>query len=191
LEEAILKRDVIDIYNIARKLSFKNINMDIIIGLADEGINEINSTMDEIAKLKPDSITIHGLSIKRGSELKDSKINKQNSRTKEEICKMYNLAHQRAKSIGMFPYYMYRQKNMIGNMENTGYCMASKEGIYNIEMIEDRESIIAFGADGVSKLIDNETGKIDRLANLKDVKEYINRIDEMINKKVQLFFKEE
>lgn len=184
------KEDVINIFNMARKLGFKNINMDIIIGLADEGINEIKNTMDEIEKLNPDSITIHGLSIKRGSKLKDSD-NKQAVRSIDEICNMYQEAHNRSKKMGMFPYYMYRQKNMIGNMENTGYCTESKEGIYNMEMIEDSESILAFGADGVSKLVDNETGRIDRQANVKDVKEYINRIDEMISKKIQLFFKEE
>ncbi|MFA6940359.1 MAG: coproporphyrinogen dehydrogenase HemZ [Clostridiaceae bacterium] len=184
------KEDVINIFNMARKLCFENINMDIIIGLADEGINEIKNTMDEIEKLNPDSITIHGLSIKRGSKLKDSD-NKQAARGFDEICNMYQEAHARSKKIGMFPYYMYRQKNMIGNMENTGYCMTSKEGIYNMEMIEDSESILAFGADGVSKYVDTKTGRIDRTANVKDVKEYINRIDEMITRKVQLFFKEE
>lgn len=184
------KEDVINIFNMARKLGFKNINMDIIIGLADEGINEIKNTMDEIEKLKPDSITVHGLSIKKGSKLKDSD-NKQAARSIDEIYNMYQEAHNRSKKIGMFPYYMYRQKNMIGNMENTGYCKTSKEGIYNMEMIEDSESILAFGADGVSKLVDNKTGRIDRQANVKDVKEYINRIDEMISKKIQLFFKEE
>jgi len=184
------KEDVINIFNMARKLGFKNINMDIIIGLADEGVTEIKNTMDEIENLNPDSITIHGLSIKRGSKLKDSD-NKQAARSFDEIYNMYKEAHARSKKIGMFPYYMYRQKNMIGNMENTGYCIPLKEGIYNMEMIEDSESILAFGADGVSKLVDNKTGGIDRQANVKDVKEYINRIDEMISKKIQLFFKEE
>ncbi|MDV3428393.1 MAG: coproporphyrinogen dehydrogenase HemZ [Bacillota bacterium] len=183
------KEDVINIFNMARNLGFKNINMDIIIGLADEGINEIKNTMDEIEKLNPDSITVHGLSIKRGSRLKDS--DNQAVRSFSEIYNMYQEAHDRSKKLGMFPYYMYRQKNTMGNMENTGYCIPSKEGIYNMEMIEDSESILAFGADGVSKLVDNKTGRIDRQANVKDVKEYINRIDEMISKKIQLFFKEE
>lgn len=184
------KEDVINIFNMARKLGFKNINMDIIIGLADEGISEIKTTMDEIEKLKPDSITIHGLSIKRGSKLRENN-SIQDTRNMGEINNMYKEAHFRSKKMGMFPYYMYRQKNMLGNMENTGYCNETKEGIYNIVMIEDSESILAFGADGVSKFVDFKTGRIDRQANVKDVKEYINRIDEMISKKIQLFFKEE
>lgn len=185
------KEDIINTFNLARKLSFKNINMDIIIGLEDEGIDEIKNTMYEIENLKPDSITVHGLSIKRGSKLKDSGIKNEGSRARSEIYKMYQEAYDGCRKIGMKPYYMYRQKNMLGNMENTGYCIPTKEGIYNIEMIEDRESIIAFGADGISKLVNYETGRIDRSANVKDVKQYINRIDEMISKKVQLFFKEE
>jgi coproporphyrinogen dehydrogenase HemZ len=185
------KEDIINTFNLARKLSFKNINMDIIIGLEDEGIDEIKNTMKEIENLKPDSITVHGLSIKKGSKLKDTGVNSRGGRTRSEISKMYQEAYDGCRKINMKPYYMYRQKNMLGNMENTGYCIPDKEGIYNIEMIEDRESIIAFGADGISKLVDHETGRIDRSANVKDVKEYINRIDEMISKKIQLFFKEE
>ena len=81
---------------------------------------------------------------------------------------------------------MYRQKNMIGNRENVGYSKPSKEGLYNIQMIEERQTIIAAGADAVSKVVFLEENRIERFANVKDVREYINRIDEKIHNKVQL-----
>ena len=93
---------------------------------------------------------------------------------------MYKATNNLALSIGLEPYYMYRQKNMVGNMENLGFSKPGKECIYNIEMIEERQTIIALGADAVSKVVNLETGKIKRFGNVKDVREYADRIDEMI-----------
>lgn len=185
-------KDVIDKFNLARKLSFENINMDIIIGLEGEGLEEIKYTLDKIEELNPDSITIHGLSIKKGSELKENyDINNSMKASEKIILEMYKECHKRINNMGMIPYYMYRQKNIIGNMENVGYCYKGKEGSYNINMIEDNSTILAFGADAVSKYVNKETGLIIRQANPKDVIDYINRIDEIISKKEELFFKEE
>lgn len=86
----------------------------------------------------------------------------------------------------MKPYYMYKQKNMIGNMENIGYTTFSKEGIYNIQMIEEKQTVIALGADAVSKVVFLDENRHERFANVKDVREYIKRVDEMIDKKIAL-----
>ena len=83
----------------------------------------------------------------------------------------------------MKPYYMYRQKNMVGNMENVGFSIEGHEGIYNIEMIEEKQNIIAIGSDAVSKIIFNDENRLERFPNLKDVREYVNRIDELISRK--------
>lgn len=91
-----------------------------------------------------------------------------------------------AQDLQMKPYYMYRQKNMVGNMENIGYSKEGKESIYNIEMMEDKQTVVALGADAVTKVVYLESGKIERFGNVKDVKEYINRINEMIEKKIEL-----
>ncbi|MGL5822142.1 MAG: coproporphyrinogen III oxidase [Sarcina sp.] len=185
-----LSDSVIDKFNLARKLEFDNINMDIIIGLPNEGIENVRYTVEEIKKLNPDSLTVHGLSIKRASKLYENLVLKKSVKIAEqnELNEMYEASSNLAKDLGMEPYYMYRQKNMVGNMENVGYSKEHLECYYNIQMIEDTQTIIAIGADAVSKVVYIEEGKgrIERFANVKDVKEYINRAEEMIEGKLAL-----
>ncbi len=177
-----------DVYNEARKLGFNNINMDVIVGLPGEGIEELTFTCKELESLSPDSLTVHGLSIKRASKLHESIVlNKEYHIPKQqELSLMYKETELLANKLNMIPYYMYRQKNMIGNMENVGYTLKGKECIYNIEMIEERQTIIALGADGISKVVFLEENRIERFANTKDVKQYIERIDELIEGKIKL-----
>jgi oxygen-independent coproporphyrinogen-3 oxidase len=104
----------------------------------------------------------------------------------EEIIKMYEESRNLAENLGISPYYMYRQKNMVGNMENLGYARVGKECIYNIQMIEERQTVIALGAAAVSKVIFLEEDRLERFPNLKDLHEYISRVDEMIEKKKNL-----
>ena len=99
---------------------------------------------------------------------------------------MYEESRILAQELGLHPYYMYRQKNMVGNMENLGYSRKGAECIYNIEMIEDKQTIIALGADAVSKVVFLDENRVERFANIKDIKEYCNRIDEMIEGKINL-----
>ena len=180
--------DVKEKFKIARELGFKDINMDMIIGLPGEGIKEAIKTANEIKELNPDSLTVHGLSLKRGSRLYENFILKKGLGIKpqDEISKMYEESRKLANDLELIPYYMYRQKNMVGNMENVGYSKAGKECIYNMQMIEDTQSIIALGADAVSKVVFREENRIERFPNVKDVREYINRIDEMIEGKIDL-----
>lgn len=180
--------DVNKVFLKAREMGFDNINMDIIIGLPGEGIEHIQKTCHDIAALKPDNITIHGLCIKRGSRFHEEIINKTRFAisNQETIDKMYKCTEMLADDLGMEPYYMYRQKNMVGNMENVGYCTKGKEGIYNIEMIEEKQTIIGIGADAVTKVIFLEENRIERFPNIKDVREYISRIDEKLQGKISL-----
>jgi coproporphyrinogen dehydrogenase HemZ len=175
-------------FQMARELGFHNINMDLIVGLPGEKISHMIKTCGEILKIKPDSITIHGMSIKRGSKLHENMLNnlKFEIPAQEELNKMYQRTVDLAKNLHMKPYYMYRQKNMVGSMENVGYATAFCEGIYNIQMIEEKQTIIALGADAVCKVVFLEENRHERFANLKDVKGYIERIDEMIEKKIAL-----
>ena len=99
---------------------------------------------------------------------------------------MYEESRILASELGLEPYYMYRQKNMVGNMENLGYSKKGKECIYNIQMIEDKQTIIALGADAVTKAVFLEEDRIERFGNAKVLREYINRIDEMIEGKIKL-----
>lgn len=188
--------DVYEKFNMARELGFSDINMDIIIGLPGEGLEHIKKTVNELKKLKPDSITIHGLALKRGSIMFDNFIMKKGLgiKSQEEISKMYLESKNLADELGLSPYYMYRQRNMVGNMENIGYAKEGKHCLYNIEMIEDNQTIIALGADAVSKVVFMEENRLERFGNVKDVKEYVNRINELVEGKIALLdtlYKEE
>lgn len=179
--------DIIDKFNLARKMGFDNINMDVIVGLPNENLSHIENTCKKILKLNPDSLTVHGMSIKRGSKLyEEIYINKVRIMKQQSLNEMYKRTTMLAEELNMKPYYMYRQKNMVGHMENVGYCKSGKEGLYNIEMIEDKQTIIALGADAVTKAVNLKNNKIERFGNLKDVKEYITRFDEKIKGKIEL-----
>lgn len=172
-------------FTLARKMGFDNINMDIILGLPDESSADVIRTLDAIRLLRPDSLTIHSLAVKRASNLSrwiqehgmDSMIN-----TEETM----EIAMSGAKSMGMQPYYLYRQKNMAGNFENTGYALPGHYGLYNILMMEEIQTVIALGAGTVSKRVYAD-GRIERRDNIKDAGLYIERVTEMIDRKKQLF----
>ena len=175
-------------FAMARELGFDNINMDLIVGLPGEKISHIIRTCDKISQMKPDSITIHGMSIKRASKLHENMLNNYRFQVpaQEELNQMYEHTVELSKKLHMKPYYMYRQKNMVGNMENVGYTTPGKEGIYNIQMIEEKQTVIALGADAVCKVVFLEENRHERFANIKDVREYVKRVDEMIEKKIAL-----
>lgn len=180
--------DIKEKFKMARELGFDDINMDIIIGLPGENHKDMINTKNELIKLKPDSITVHGLALKRGSRMYEEFILKKGIEmtSQEEIIKMYEESRNLAENLGLSPYYMYRQKNMVGNLENLGYAKEGKECIYNIQMIEERQTTIAIGAAAVSKVIFLEEDRLERFPNLKDLHEYISRIDEMIERKKNL-----
>lgn len=181
-------KDVKEKFKLAREMGFNDINMDIIIGLPGEGLDYVKTTCNEIYNLKPDSLTVHGLSLKRASILYENFILKKGIQVKkqEELASMYNESMELSKKLDLKPYYMYRQKNMVGNMENLGYSKEGKECIYNIQMIEDKQTIIALGADAVTKVVFLEDDRIERFGNIKDIKEYSNRIEEMVSGKIKL-----
>lgn len=181
-------KDVVDKFNMARNCGFHNINMDIIVGLPGENLSSIKKTCEYIEKLDPDNLTVHGMSVKRGSRLHENMVNNVNFAVPDqhELNLMYEETINLSRRINMNPYYMYRQKNMVGNMENVGYAKYGKEGLYNIQMIEERQTIIACGADAVSKVVFLDENRIERHFNVKDVREYIKRVDEMIDKKIKL-----
>lgn len=176
--------EFVDMYNVARELGFDNINVDVIIGLPDETIDDINYSLQEIVKLKPENITIHTLSYKRGSDLtKTLKLSDINSFY--HIGDMLDCAKNIVENNEYKPYYMYRQKNMSGqaNAENVGYCLGENYGIYNIQMMEEKQHIISCGAGVATKIIFSEENRLEKFYGLKTVEEYNSRFDEMMNKK--------
>ena len=168
-------------FAMAREEGFANINMDIILGLPGEGEEDVAYTMDEIQKLHPDSLTVHSLAIKRASGL-NRWIEENGISTLNNTDTTMEIAAKAAKDMGMQPYYLYRQKNMSGNFENVGYARPGKYGIYNILIMEEKQTIVACGAGSVSKRVYPD-GRIERSENVKDVSQYIERIGEMIERK--------
>lgn len=171
-------------FAMAREEGFANINMDIILGLPGEGEEDAAYTMDEIQKLHPDSLTVHSLAIKRASGL-NRWIEENGISTLNNTDTTMEIAAKAAKDMGMQPYYLYRQKNMSGNFENVGYARPGKYGIYNILIMEEKQSIVALGAGSISKRV-YLNGRIERCENVKDVALYIEKIDEMIERKRKL-----
>ena len=168
-------------YWMAREAGFDNINMDLIVGLPGEDLEEVRHTMEELRVLDPDSITVHSLAIKRAARLalfkeKYREMGLLNSQEIMELTYRYCVEQQ------AYPYYLYRQKNIAGNFENVGYAKVDKAGIYNILIMEEKQTILAAGAGGASKFV-LRPDRIERVENVKDVGQYMARIDEMMERK--------
>ncbi len=166
----------------ARACGFENINMDLIVGLPGEDRFMVENTLKEVRALSPDSLTVHSLAVKRAARLNIFKEQYQEI-TFENNQEILDLTQRTAYEMGMGPYYLYRQKNMKGNFENVGYSKVDKAGIYNILIMEEKQPIIALGAGGSSKLVCRQGNRIERVENVKDVTNYITRIEEMIERK--------
>lgn len=187
-------QQTIDSFNLARELGFDNINMDLIVGLPGESLSDVADTMEVIRKLAPDNLTVHSLAIKRAARLNIQRERYQDFEivnTADHIA----LTSKVAEEMGLFPYYLYRQNNMAGNFENVGYAAPGKAGVYNVLIMEEKQSIVACGAGASTKRVwvqpnPDGTHRIERAENVKDVAQYITRIDEMIERKGRLFTKE-
>ncbi|MCM1190836.1 MAG: coproporphyrinogen dehydrogenase HemZ [Butyrivibrio sp.] len=171
-------------YAMARQAGFDNINMDIILGLPGESPEDVQRTIDRLTELSPDSLTVHSLAVKRASGL-NRWIQENGTSMLRNTDETMAIAAEGAKRLGMEPYYLYRQKNMSGNFENVGYAAEGKYGLYNILIMEEVQSIVALGAGSISKRV-YEGGRIERSENVKDVALYMEKIDEMIERKRRL-----
>ena len=174
--------DIKRVFYEARSVGHDNINMDLILGLPGEGEDEVKNTMEEIKKLSPESLTVHTLAVKRASRLKET-LGEYDLAKAMLMENILGLSAKGAAEMGLAPYYMYRQKNMLGSFENVGYAKKGFESIYNVVIMEETQSIYAAGAGASTKLYDPETDRIERIFNVKNVDEYIGRIDELIDRK--------
>lgn len=172
-------------FKLAKEVGFPNINMDLILGLPGETKEDVAHTMEEVKKLAPDSLTVHSLAIKRASKL-NQWIEENGIETLKNTEETMEIAAKGAMDLGMKPYYLYRQKNMSGNLENVGYATEGNFGIYNILIMEEKQTIVAIGAGTISKRVYPD-GRIERCDNVKDVALYIEKIDEMIERKKELY----
>ena len=145
-------QQTIDSFYLARELGFDNINMDLIVGLPGESLSDVADTMEVIRKLAPDNLTVHSLAIKRAARLNIQRERYQDFEivnTADHIA----LTSKVAEEMGLFPYYLYRQKNMAGNFENVGYAAPGKAGVYNVLIMEEKQSIVACGAGASTKRV--------------------------------------
>ena len=179
----------VESFRLARELGFDNINMDLIMGLPGEQLSDVRETMEQIAALKPDNLTVHSLALKRAARLNMFKEDYQdyemvNTQEHMDVVASY------AEKLGLHPYYLYRQKGMAGNLENVGYAADGMAGVYNVLIMEEKQTIMALGAGATTKFVRYPGGGkgeplITRVENVKDVKNYLERIDEMIERKIR------
>ncbi len=174
-------------YNLAREMGFDHINMDLIAGLPGENLEMFRQTLEWVSSLAPESMTVHTLSIKRSSllhlweaELPDG----------DMVADMVRAGAEVAEYMGLRPYYLYRQKYMAGNQENVGYACPGHECLYNVDMMEETASVIALGAGAASKRLFPQKGFIRRAFNVSDICQYIDRVDEMTQRKRELFIEQ-
>jgi len=172
-------------FRLARRMGFDNINMDLIVGLPGETPEDVRATMEEVKALKPDSVTVHSLAIKRAARLNIEK-ERYSGFKMENTQEMIDMTARYAAEMGLYPYYLYRQKNMAGNFENVGYAAPGKECIYNILIMEEKQTIMACGAGTTTKVLYPSENRLERAENVKEVEQYIERIDEMLERKERL-----
>ncbi|WP_409304528.1 coproporphyrinogen III oxidase [Peribacillus sp. SCS-155] len=177
--------ETIEKFHLSRKMGMNNINMDLIIGLPGEELPEFTHTLNETEKLMPESLTVHTLSFKRASEMTRNK-QKYKVAARDEAERMMNAAEKWTAGHGYNPYYLYRMKNILGNLENVGYSIPGQESIYNIMIMEELQSIIGLGCGASSKFIDPHTGKITHFANPKDPKSYNDNFEHYTHKKIEI-----
>lgn len=177
-------RQVREAYALAREEGIPHINMDVIAGLPGEEEADFAHTMEEAVRLRPESLTVHTLALKRSSRMM---LENAPLPEGESTSRMVELGMRTARALGMVPYYLYRQKYMAGNLENTGYALPGHACLYNVDMMEETSHILALGAGGISKRIWPDEGHITRAPNVANIPEYISRTDEMIERKRELF----
>ncbi len=185
--------EIYETFHLAREIGFDNINMDLIAGLPGETSEEMEDTLRQIESLAPDSLTVHSLAIKRAAKMEQKDLGEDGGKLAKCLGQMIHAASESADRMGLFPYYLYRQKNIAGNFENVGYAKVDKAGIYNILIMEEKQSIVAAGAGASTKIVlkepvpsgrgNQKLTRLMRIENVKAIDAYIDRIDEMIERK--------
>ena len=180
------REDIVRTFELAREIGFDSINMDLIAGLPGETAVDMQRSCDAIAQLAPDNLTVHSLAIKRSSTLK-KELDEHALASSAQAEEMTQIGARCAESMGMNPYYMYRQKYMSGNLENVGYALPGKECVYNIDMMEETASILSHGAGTMTKRVFAGQNRIERLPSPKDVPTYLAKLDRLLADKAAFF----
>ena len=166
--------------NLVRKHQIPVLNMDVIAGLPGETLQDFQKTLEAVKACRPENITIHTMSIKRASQLKQDAFQPSAGAHRTAV-EMLAFAHPYMMQNRYKGYYLYRQKNTLGNLENTGFCLPGTASLYNVGMMEEFLPVFGAGVGAVTKLV--RPGRIERIFNVKDVREYIKRQAEMRERK--------
>lgn len=177
--------DILKMYHDLRTAGIPSINMDVIIGLPGETKEDMRDTMAKIAALAPDDITLHALALKRGSLLK-MQLEAADLPPDEEVREMFQIALHSVRKEGLRPYYLYRQGYQSGQLENIGCCRPGAESLYNIQIMEECQTILGIGGAATSKIVHPHTGRMKAAFNAKDLTSYLQRIDTYIDKRASL-----
>lgn len=175
---------VVEAYELAHREGIGHINMDVIAGLPGENAEDFARTMAAAKQLRPESLTVHTLALKRSSRMRLENAPLPDGDTAAQMVRM---GRDTARALGMQPYYLYRQKYMAGNQENVGYALSGHACQYNVDIMEETTHILALGAGGISKRVYPQEGQIGRAPNVANIAQYIQRVDEMTERKRQLF----
>ena len=178
--------EIVKTFELARRIGFSSINMDLIAGLPGETEEDFQRTLSTVAGMGPDNLTVHTLAIKRSSRLKEQ-LDRYPLPSSESVVRMIGMGFETARAIGLWPYYMYRQKYQNGNLENVGYAAKDKVCVYNIDMMEETTSILAHGANAMTKRIFDAEQRVERIAAPKDVPTYTNKLPLLDEQKRRLF----
>lgn len=178
-------KGVITAYNAAKKAGIENINMDVIVGLPGEAVRENMHTAEEILLLQPENVTVHTLSVKRGAKMAEKERKAVDEKRVCEVSEGVGYFFKVFTEAGYVPYYLYRQKYMQANMENTGFSKPGKFCLYNIQMIEERQTIIGLGGGAASKFVNSEDWTLSSLYNPKDPKTYSESVFALINERIK------
>lgn len=171
-----------DAFELARKCGFNNINTDLIAGLPTDSPESFKNSLDSIVRLNAECITVHTLCMKRASRLTTEGVTldlQQARDAREMLAYTQNILGQNE----YIPYYMYRQSRMVGNLENVGWSKRGFESLYNVYVMDETHTILACGSGGVTKLKRNNPDYLERIFNFKYPYEYIDRFDELIQRK--------
>ena len=174
--------DVKNAFALAKTFGFDSINMDLISGLPGDNMEKFRKTIAEVIAMNPDNITLHTLTVKHGANLAPMA----QSVFAATADAMNEYAYGEFAKAGYFPYYLYRQKGTVDNLENVGFCKPGKEGIYNIFIMDETHTVLSAGAGGVTKMKAPYDKKIERIFNFKYPYEYIERFELMNERKEQV-----
>ncbi len=169
-------RDIENAMELAMSMNFPHVNMDLIAGLPEDTVAGFRRTLDRCLSYGADNITVHTLSLKKGSRILLEGLSIPSA---EDVAQMLDYANPTLRSHGFAPYYLYRQKYMSGSFENVGWCISGAQGLYNIYIMEELHSILSLGAGGSTKMVDSHRGKIQRVFHPKYPNEYIQRPEKL------------